>query len=548
MPVLRFKVDRLLEYSGFETIEEVREALFRLKCEAEEVESGVLEVEVNPDRPDMYISDGIVRVLRGLRGIEEGWQRPQSRNSGLRLSSTRPSTRPYIAAAVLYNVNVDEDYLEELIQFQEKLHDTIGRRRRKIAIGIHDLDKLPGRNIKYTMATLDTPIKPLGMDSYKTIRWVLENTEQGVKYGGISRSGGEHPVLVADGEPIAIPPVINSEVTRVEPGTRNLFIDVTGTDPALVFDVVDLMASTIAYRDNVVVGVLSFTNGEAVETPRLSTERVNISLDYVNKVLGTGLSASEASGLLRRMRYNALAIDEGSLEVEVPPFRLDIIREVDIVEDIAIAIGYEELEPRRPQKLMRGVLEDTTTLNRVLRSLLIGLGYTEVMQLTLTSPRYVDALGLSGEAVYVANPVQQEYSVLRPSLLVTLLPLLRGNMHREKPVRVFEIGWVVKRKGDTVEEDLRLAMGIMDDEVSYEDIQAPTYSILRILNVTFNVEPGKVNGFLEGRTGVIESGGEVLGWMGEVDPGVLEKLGLEYPVAAAELSINKLKSRIKSRS
>ncbi len=549
MPVVRFRVDRLLEYSGISDLDEIRDLLFKLKCEAEEVEAGILEVEVNPDRPDMYISDGIVRMLRGLKGIEKGWSTPYTIESGVKVYSRNPSPRPYIAAIVLYNVDVDNDYIEELIQFQEKLHDTIGRRRRKIAIGIHDLDKMPGYNLEYTLAKLDTRMKPLGLDAYKTIRWVLEHTEQGVKYGSISRSDSWHPILLANGEPIAIPPVLNSDVTRIEPGTKNIFVDVTGTDANLVDEVAELIASTLAYRSGIRVGLVEvIRDGSPIKMPQLPIKTMDVSINYINKVLGTRLSSEDAARLLEKMRYNVVVDGEDTLKVMIPPFRVDILGEIDIVEDIAIAAGYDELEPRKPERLMRGELKESTLLSRVIRKLMIGLGYTEVMQLTLTSPKYISALGLEDEAVLVANPVQQDYSVLRPSLLVTLLPLLKANTHREKPVRVFEIGWVVKRQSDAVIEDLRLAVGIMDEEVSYEDIQAPIYSLLRLLNVTFNVEPGRVKGYIEGRTGIIKSGGDVVGWLGEIHPGILEKLGLEYPVAVAELSIIRLNSKIKGQS
>jgi len=544
VPVLRFKPERLLEATGIDSLDRLSDILFRLKCEVEEIEDRV-EVEVNPDRPDMYMLEGIARAVRGLAGYERGWRRPRVRDSGLRLRVEAPRTRPYIAAAAIYNYHVDEDTLEELIQFQEKLHDTIGRRRRKIAIGLHDLDKLPSPQLEYKMLSLDARFKPLGLDIDVEARWVLDNMEQGIKYGGISIDGGMHPFILSGGVIVTMPPVINSDITRMEPGTSNLFIDVTGVEKRTVLQVLDVIVSTLAYRRGVEVGVVEIEGMPWNRTPMLSTELMKVSVGRLNSILGSNVTPGEASDRLEYMRYNVRP-QGGYIEVEVPPFRVDILRDVDIAEDLAISIGYEELGPRPPHFDTRGRLSMETLLSRRLRSLLIGLGFTEVLQLTLTSPRILSRLA-EEMLVKVANPVQEEYSVLRPSLIPGMLTVARANIHRDKPVKFFEIGVIAERSSSGITEDLRLGMAIMSDEVSYEDIQAPVYTILRLLGIGFNVKPGRHPYLMDGRTAEVMVGGETLGWMGEADPGVLEEMNIDYPIVVAELSIGVMRSRIQSQ-
>ncbi|WP_131159414.1 phenylalanine--tRNA ligase subunit beta [Aeropyrum pernix] len=541
MPVIRVRRERLEGLTGL-SIGELEELLFRLKCEVEEPEEGVLEVEVNPDRPDMYIGEGIARAVKGIAGVEEGWDPPELADTPLSLRVERVPQRPYIAAAVVYGVNVDELFLEELIQFQEKLHDSLGRRRAKIAIGFHDLAKLPSASVEYRLMTLDTRMKPLGYGgSEMSFREFLLADEKGSLYGGLATKDNSHPFLLSGGEVIAAPPVINSEITRVEPGTRDLFIDVTGTSAELVAKTLDIIVASLAEREGARVGRVRLEGPGAVwaSTPLLSEAAARLDPGTVSKALGVNLTPEEAALHLRRMRHNASPAG-GLVNVRVPPFRVDILGEVDLVEDIAISIGYEALGPRWPGKFHGGSLRWETHVYRAVKDLLVGLGFTEVLQLVLTSPRLVEAAGFSSVAVEVLNPVQQEYSVLRPTLLITLLQTLRENQHRRKPVKVFEAGSAVYLEDGEPRDEEKLALGVLDEEAGFEDVQAPLYAVLRIMGVDFEVEEASHPVFMEGRTAVVKVGGERLGYIGEVKPEVLEAFGLEYPVAAAEISLEVL--------
>jgi phenylalanyl-tRNA synthetase beta chain len=541
VPVLRFRVERLLDLIGLNNLESLEDVVFRLKGELEWGEEGYAYIELNPDRPDMYIGEGFARAARGLLGFETGYRRPELVDSGVKLSAGPVPQRPYIAAAVVYNVNVDEVFLEELIQFQEKLHDTIGRRRRKVAIGFHDLSKLPGREVEYRLVDVgEYRMKPLHGAGEMTVARVLEETEQGRLYGGIALREGRHPALISGGEIIAIPPVINSDITRVEPGTRDLFIDVTGTDERAVQATLEVIVGGLAERPGARVGSVEVHGGLGVSrTPRLESKSLELSASWASRILGVKVGAGELVRLLERARHNARAESEDRVVAEVPPYRVDVLGPIDLVEDVAMMIGYEALEPTPPSLRTRGGLDRLTQTARAFKRLAVGLGFTESMQMVLTSPRLVEVVGLGDRVVRVSNPVQVEYSVLRPSLIVSLLQFLAENQHVEKPVKVFEVGEVVWRDGVEVSEDYRAALAFMGESASFEDVQAPLYSILRILGVAFEPREERLPWAIEGRSAaLVEPGGETLAWLGEVHPRVLEALGIEYPVAAAELSLS----------
>ncbi|MCE4623743.1 MAG: phenylalanine--tRNA ligase subunit beta [Caldisphaeraceae archaeon] len=536
MPVLRFNAERLMELTGLE-INPLMDALFSLKCETSLNEDNELEVEVNPDRPDMYISYGISRAVKGIMNFEIGYKGVEASSSSISLRSDSPSTRPYIALATIYNVKLDEITIKELIQFQEKLHDGIGRKRRKVAIGIHDLDKVPTKDLLYTYESLDKEFTPLG---YKrmSIRDALKETGQGVKYGEISVKNNLHPAIVSGGEIISLPPVINSDITRLDENTRNLLIDVTGTDAYYVNKVVDIIVSNLYEAKGVSIGkVKIIKDDKGEETPKLEEKTISVSAKYINSILGTNLSPVEINYHLLKARLNA-TVNNDAIVVRVPPYRVDIMGGVDIAEEVAISIGYNDMILRKPKEMMKGGLLEMSKLKRRIKDLMIGLGFTELMSLTLASKHEMEKLGLKG-LITISNPIQEDYNSLRPSLIISMIKAMSKNRGVEKPVRLFEIGRVVSFNGE-VKENENLAISIMDESLSYEDIQAVVYSLLRVLGIDFSINEGGKIYLLKGRSSIIKIKENEAGFMGEVDPRLLLKFNIDYPMVYAELSLGEM--------
>ncbi len=543
MPVLKFKIDNLLKNIPHADLETIRDTLFRLKCETEILEDGFLEVEINPDRPDMYSLEGLVRAVKGLLELERGWSKPSTHDTGIVVEVSSVASRPYIAAAVVYNVNIrDDEDLRQLIQFQEKLHDTIGRRRRKVAIGFHDLDKLPSKQIYYKALRIDEiEFPPLGIGYAKKASKILIETEQGQKYGHISLKDKLHPFLLSGSDVIAMPPVINSNITRIEVGTKHLFIDVTGTSKEAVEKVLDIIVSNLAERKGASIGqVKVLYNDVYITYPSLRTIETVLDLDYVNNILGYSLEPHRAIELLGYMRYNAYFMEGKRIQVEVPPFRADYISPIDLVEDIAIAVGYEKLQPCRPEKYTRGQLLYKNEIKRILRDLLVGMGFTEVMQLSLVSPDDVEPI--PRKPIYIKNPVQRDYSVLRTDLIISLLGVLRQNQLLKKPVKLFEIGRIayLAENQEIVEKDM-IALAVMDDEMSIEKIQSPLYTLLDIIGIEYSISSECTEQiFIQGRCGSLLLGNQKLAEFGEVNPEILEKQNIEYPIAYANIDLEVL--------
>ncbi len=547
MPIIRYDVERIRKLVGVDLdLSKLTELLEKLKAEVETVTENYVEVELEVDRVDLYTHEGLARALKGLLGIEKGLPRYNIVSSDIRIVVENVETRPYVAGFAVYNVNLSNDDIAEIMEFQERVHHSVGGDRVRVAIGIHDLDKIPSREIRYRMADIESEyMKPLGYGRIMSLSQVIRETEQGRKYGSISLRKSMHPVLESNGVIISMPPVINSEETKVTTSTRNLFVDITGIDERIVDDVAALLATTLAEKslDRKIGVVEVVAKGSSRKTPRLEPLRVTLDIRKASKLLGVELDANLVREVLSAMRMDV--VGEGdNLQVLVPRYRLDILHWVDIAEEIAIAIGYEKFKSIRPLRMMRGGYLHFRVLERKLRRILVGYGFQEVYTFTLTSCREQEEAGVPRkELIVVSNPVSSELECVRATLIPHLLKVAEKNQHII-PLKVFEIGEAYRvREPKTIDYLRLLAVLIMDKKVGYEDIQAIVYGVVRMLgDEIVEVKPTNHPLLINGRVALIRTKKGLEGILGEVKPEVLATRGIEYPVAVAEIRYYTLQS------
>jgi len=551
MPVTTIKKKRLLKLLGKDIgDEELVELLSNIKVEAEILDEENMQIEVTPDRLDLLISEGIARELKGVLGLEKGFPKYKTRKTNIKLivDGEVKFIRPYIAVAAIYGYYVDKCTLEELLQFQEKLNISMGRDRRKIAIGFYDLDKLNSNIILYR-AEEPAKIKyiPLGYDRELTADEILELTDKGRKYAHLVRCFSKYPHLVTDkGQTLSMPPILNSEDTKVEEGTRNLFIDITGTDKYTVEKTLDLIATTLAENAEC-IGLISIVDGNEVYcTPKLEPIITEVGLEYIRNNLGMqNLTQENIISLLESLRHKVEIVSDQVLKVISPPYRYDILHPIDIVEDVAIAIGYENLKPEVPRIFTIGKELKKTKYLRKLREIMIGLGFQEILTFTLSSSSMLEGM-LELERtkhVEILNPISPLYDTIRTSIIPNIIMFLKANQHEDHPVRVFEVGdtvVVVKGKPQT---RTKLAAGVLSYKVGFEDIQAVLYSLADNLGLNVKLEEVKTAPklFIKGRTAKIIVEGEERGIIGELNPRfLLEEIGIEYPIALFEVDVTDL--------
>jgi len=551
LPVIRVSRKDLERLVGRRlSTEEILDLLPRLKCEVEMVEDDALEYEATHDRPDLFSVEGLARGLRYLLGIDGNSY--ECLDLGYKAYAEDIPERPYIAFAIVKDLELDSEAIRQIMQLQEKLATTYGRGRRKASIGVYDLDKVE-MPVYYELKDPSTRFKPLNETREMSLLEILEYTDKGREYGWIIRDWKKYPVLRdSKNRILSMPPIINSEDTKVTEATSNILIDVTGTDLDTVVDLVTIMAFNIAERSRtrkVYLVEVIYKNKTSVKAPLCRRGFIEVDVHKVNDVIGIALSSEEAAKLLTRMGFSKIDIRDSILLVEIPAYRVDIRNCVDIAEEIAIAIGYENLGKEAvslPPAVHPGRLNPIEHLSRLLRKLLASYGYIEVANYMMSNPHIqLEVFGISGEMILVSNPKMDKYTGLRVWLTPGLLEVVAANIEREKEVRVFEIGDVVipSRECETGAcSERRLGVAISHDKATLTDGLALATSILESLGLKPIYRKASISGMLPQRCAEIVVEDTVIGFVGEVHPLALVRLGIEKPVVVLEIKLNTLLS------
>ncbi|RLF11239.1 MAG: phenylalanine--tRNA ligase subunit beta [Thermoprotei archaeon] len=548
MPTVNIKLSDLLKLSGcYVSAAELAEVLEQVKVEVKSVSGDDVVVEITSDRPDMFSVEGIARQLRAFMKLQSGGFGYTTVRSPpefkVLVDSSVKKVRPYVMCGAVVGCNLGDEGFRQLIQLQEVLHKTHGRNRRKFAIGIHNLDVVKPPINYVAKPFRDFSFKPLDSEEEMTGEEILERTSKGVEYGWIIKGSGLAPLLIDDkGDVLSMPPIINADLTKVGPDTTNILIDVTGTNLKAVEEALVILATSLAERGGKIVQFVVIDGDDSRLVPNLTPQRMRVRLKSLIEVTGLDVSMDDAIKCLRKAGLDAYEVNDG-LEVVIPPYRVDIIEEVDVAEELAIGYGYANIKPLIPPVTTRGGELEMTVFSKLCRDLMVGFGYQEVISYMFTSDKQLDiALAPKGR-VKVLKPVSSDYTCLRTSLIPPLLSFLSENTHVEYPQRIFEVGDIAlldeKPEVKSVFER-RMAALYADHRVSYEDIQAVLYSFLRVLGVNFTAKPGLVELMIKGRCGIIEVNGVQVGYLGEVRPDVLLSFGLQIPVAAFEVSLTKL--------
>ncbi|MCD6563321.1 MAG: phenylalanine--tRNA ligase subunit beta [Thermoproteales archaeon] len=549
MPVIeisRFDLEKLLGISLSD--DQIEYYLPMLKCEIEEVDDDLIIYEATHDRPDLYSVEGLSRALRGILGIETELPIFNSKVEFFKCISDGPSYRPVALFATVHNVRLDDEAIKQMMQLQEKLHTTYCRNRRKVSIGIYDLDKITPP-VKYMgVKPEDASFVPLDMNNRLNLKEILEKHPKGIEYAHLVKDHGYFPLLIdSKGKILSFPPIVNSEDTKVDLDTKNLFIDVTSTDLQAAFKVLSIVATSLYERGDY-IGLIKtvLKNNNEVVSPDLSYSIISVKKDTIERLLGVNIDSNKIIELLGKMRFSASIENDKEIQVKVPPYRADILHEVDIVEDILMAYGYDNVEPVVMRPLHPGREDGLEFFTRHIRELLVGYGFQEVNNYMLTNKEVIfSKMGLEEQPVVeVKNPKQETYSCIRTWIIPQLIRVLSNSKHADYPQKIFEAGDVAipdLESPNGVREEKRLAIAMTDSKVSFTDIYAVLDSIMKKLNLKFILKRAVHRSFIKGRVAEILVNKSNVGIIGEIHPEVLEKWDLTTPVVAAELNLGLIK-------
>jgi len=539
MPVIRLQREELRKFNVDE--ERLIKEISMLGADLKDFDDDEIRVEFFPDRPDLYTVEGVVRAIRGFWGIERGAPKYDATSSGVKIfvDEGMKKIRPFIVGAIIRNVSVDESMIKSMMDFQEKLHLTVGRKRKKLAIGLHDFDKVVPP-FYYVPKDENFKFVPLGFQDDMSLKEILEKHPKGVEYAHILRDKEKYPIILdSKGNVLSFPPIINGILTQITPETKNIFIDITGTDLNVLKYVLNILVCSFADRGGEIGSVEIIYPEFKLELPDLKYEKMSLKKEYLKKFLGRNFHDNEIIDSLERMRYD-VKIKGDEIEVLIPPYRMDILHPVDIIEDVAKGYGYGSFEAKLPTKEKIGSL--INEMEDIVRKIMLGLGFSEVTTLTVTSfkTQYERMQVPLERYVEIENPITEDGTTLRSWIIPSLLEILKKNKHRDLPQKIFEIGKVIRERQET-----HLAFIYIDSSASFTLSKSYAEAILRDLKIeNYRIEPYEHSSFIPGRCAIILKNGEKLGFFGEVHPQVIENFELGYPIIALEINLSKIKEKL----
>lgn len=529
-----------------------------------------LDIEIFPDRPDLLSGETLAFAMRPfLHGAPSSPDFP-STPSGLTFTVDQAlvDVRPVMLAAVVRGVTLPsnaedrEAFIKALMDHQEKLHFALGRGRKRASIGVHDLANL-NPPFHARAVPRSTSFVPLGETEAMTIDDILEHHPKGQDYAHLL-DGMDLVPLIEDshGDVLSFPPIINGAHTTVTHTTEDFFIDVTGWDPRACEAALMLVCLQLQERGGSVESVdITTCEGSKLSMPRAEAMRHRIPEGLVEHLLGRALDDAELERALtrmggrlagrepvgddapeRRMSMAQAALGESWLLVDMPRWRFDMLHPVDVVEDIAIGHGYEDLGADWPKAQLTAVARPDHHLRRRLRETLQGMGFLQIQSLTLSNmeDQFERMRWTPQHAVtQLTNPITVDHTVLRQHLLPGLVRLLAANKHHDLPQRVYELGTVVRNHRNCN----RLAMLSAERSGGFSAVRGRIQAFCRDMGITeWSVEPmAEGDGpWLAGRGAKLIVSGTWVGCFGELDPHVSAEFDLNVPLNGAELDVDAL--------
>jgi len=544
LPVVRVDIRRFSKMVGADR-KKILDRLPYIGLDIEGVDRNSVRVEYSPNRPDFGTDFGIARALKGLLGKEVGLPRFPTAPSGVHVSVDRrlESVRPFIACTTVTGLDLDGESVRQIISLQEDLHNGLGRRRRVVAIGLHNMDAVEP---PFSYRAVDSAFEfvPLGGKGPLSVGSILSDTDEGKVYGAALGGSGLYPVITdSKGVVLSFPPIINGDATRVTTKTKNMFVDVTSTDRKAGDDVLAVMATTLAEAGGKIGTVSIRYAGKPRVTPDLSPLELSIDEGLVRSVLGLDVSKAEVTNSLARSRLGV----KGTKALG-PRYRIDLLHPVDIAEEVALGYGFDRIEPVYPPSRQAGSFNPFEDYMDTASTVMAGSGMIEMMTFELTDERSLYTLFQrpSSEKIVVLNPKSIEHSVLRDALIPSLMASLSGNVKSDYPQRIFEIGRIYARAEGRVSEAWHLGCLVAHSQASYTEAKMYLESFCRIISGTeATTEADEHWAFTTGRSARVTVKGASLGHVGEVKPEAIDAFGLGVPVSGFEIDLSALHERLK---
>lgn len=537
------------EYS----LEEFDELLFNygLEIDSYNKETDEMKIEVTAERTDLLSKIGLLRVLKVYTGVSKltNYNIKKS-NYILNIDNSVKDIRPYSVCAVIKNLKLDSDKLKQIISAQEKLHLTLGRKRTIAAIGIYPLDKISFPISFVAKKPEEIKFIPLGELNEMNGKEIINNTDTGKEYAQLLDKKEKYPIFVDNnGQILSMPPIINSENTgKVTENTKDIFIECSGFDLNRLNQILNIVSCMFSDFGGDIYSVeINYGkeyNLKSATTPQLIEEKRLVSLSHINSLVGINIDIDEACLLLEKMCYKCKKFGKDKIEVTIPVFRTDVLHEVDIIDDVARAYGYNNIHFKLPRVFTIGsTLAETAKQDKII-DLMTQLGFIEVSPLSLSSKKEsFENFNLDYKkelAIELGYSKDKQIDIVSSSHLPKLFKILTNNQHRSFPQNIFVCDNVVipdKTEETKAKQRLYVSALIANSKVSVTEMSSIVLTLCNVLGLQLELHTQEKPFYIQGRSANIVVGNKIIGHVGEIKPEVITNFEYTMPVVAFEIDV-----------
>jgi len=554
-----------------------------------DVSDTVFEIDLTPNRPDCLSVMGIAREVSAFVRPGQKMVRPDVTFPRQRLGATSihdhaqveirdPDLCPRYSAGLLFDVTVGPS--------------PFWLRRRLESVGLTPINNVVDVT-NFVMMETGQPLHAFDYDELAQGRIVVQKAGKVMEFTTLDSKVHQldpDMLMICDGErPVALAGVMGGENSEISSNTTRVLIESAcfnpvsirrtakrtgiasdashrferGVDPDGTVYALQRAVTLIADLCDAVIAADIIDACPADVVPLC----IELDPDALNIRLGTKLTAAEISGILESVEFRVQPSENGKLMVSVPTFRVDVTRPEDLSEEVARLWGYNRIDTTYPPVPARGrPLDPLILTRRSIRNILNGLSFSEAINYNFIAGDFCDRLHLlenddRRNVVQILNPLSDQMSVLRTSLLPGLLENMRRNISQQiDTLHLFEIGKIFFNTGlNTLPEEKETVAGLMTGNrtpqtwyskkqpMDFFDIKGVVEDLLEGLGidqVTFTRLPDADAPYFESGFGAkIASQGD-LGVLGKISPPVLKRFGLKQDAYVFELNLAALITRM----
>ena len=527
------------------------------------------KIEVAANRYDLLCLEGLALALRiflekqKMPDIKPINVLPENERQLIVYDSVN-DVRQIGLCAILRDINFTDEMLKSFMDLQDKLHNNICRGRKLVSMGTHDLDTVKGPFTYRALEPEHIHFVPLNREEEVNgdgLMTLLKDDPKLGKYLDLLKGKKKYPVMMdSNGIIMSLPPIINSQHTKMTLNTHNVLLDITGTDLTkceIVLNTLIAMFSVYCKNPFTVeeIKVINEKTGESKIYPDLTPRKFKVDVKYLQTITGIyDIIPEKIIQLLEKMELKAKIINPQEIEVSAPITRSDILHPCDIAEDLAISYGYNNIKKQLTQTKTHGMQQPYNKLTDLFRDEMAMGGYTEFLTMALLSKEDMFTNLLSEEkddkTVEISYSKTKEFQYMRSSLIPGILKSIEGNKANALPFKIFEISDVVEINEESevgAVNRRKLCFAYTNTSSAMEIIQGMVDLLMKKIGLCFNsdnvekkytIKKSENKIFFEDRQAEIFILDNIkIGIYGIIHPKVLKNFGIKNPVTLCDIDL-----------